>query len=377
MRNKRYFDLTKKDISLLKIEKYDNFNCALKDDNGNYYDGFKLAESEKGNAYTVCDIDFHLSATDNKYQPRLIFRRTDKNYKTTKVRKDIIPKRIISFRKGQDGYREFWTMIAFLYGYKDLIDLGEFWNRYQVVSDEEFIDYLNKRSELGELYKIKKQVDKVGVNVAVVLRSATTLKLLKEYKAKLEEFIETQASEKAVQKWLDEDGHKHRKERCMIFGLEFIKHKREGPVSGKRYDILTRIGSENEERVLMELKSPSDDIFDTDEHKTINDTTRKYSLSKALSRAIPQILEYRKNLETKKPGDPDLEKIGEKKEIKICKCVIVIGADKEDPRWRSNLRELRRSLSANLEIWTYTDLVRKLESTITNLEQSLEDLNTD
>lgn len=370
MSSKNYFDLTKNDVDSLKIEKSDVYNCVLKDNVGNYYDGFKLAESEKGKAYTVCDIDFHMSATDNKYQPRLIFRRTDKNYKTSRVRKDVIPKRIISFKRGQDGYREFWRMVAFLYEYKGLVDLGEFQDRYQVISDEEFTEYLNKKDELGELHKVKSQIDQVGINVAMALQSATTLKLLKQYKAKLEEFIKSKVNEKIVQNWLDEDKYKYRRERCMIFGLEFIKHKREGGVSGKRYDILTRIGSESEERILIELKGPSDDIFTIKELETINDKSSEYSLSPALSRAIPQILEYRKNLEEKRTGDPELENVDEQGEIKISKCVIVIGVDrKNNPRWRKNLQELRKSLSSNLEIWTYTDLVKKLESTIINLEQ--------
>lgn len=371
---KKYFDLSKNGIESLKIAKDDSFNCVLVDKDGNYYEGFKLAESEKGNAYTVCDIDFHMSATDNKYQPRLVFRRTDNNYKTVNVRKDVIPKRIISFKHGQDGYREFWKMVAFLYKYKGLVDLGEFQDRYQVISDEEFAEYLNKKDELGELHNVKRQIDKLGINVATVLQSVTTLKLLKQYKVKLEEFIETKASETVVQNWLDEDKHKFKRERCMVFGLEFIKHKREGGVSGKRYDILTRIGSESEERILLELKSPSDDIFAIEESGTINDKSREYSLSPALSRAIPQILEYRKNLEGKRAGDPELENVGEQGEIKISKCVIVIGADNgSDPRWKNNLQELRKSLSSNLEIWTYTDLVKKMESTIINLEQDTSD----
>jgi len=69
------------------------------------------------------------------------------------------------------------------------------------------------------------------------------------------------------------------------------------------------VGSETEERVLIELKSPSDDIFDMKEVKTINDVKKEYSLSASLSRAIPQILEYKKILEDKRQEIRNLKKL--------------------------------------------------------------------
>jgi len=72
-----YFDLTapENNIENLIINKVDLFNRNLINRNTTeVYKGFILAKSPQGNRYTVCDVDFQKSATDNKFQPRLIFR---------------------------------------------------------------------------------------------------------------------------------------------------------------------------------------------------------------------------------------------------------------------------------------------------------------
>lgn len=365
MGDKKYFDLIDRDIALLSVARVDSFSCALKDDKGGVYDGFILARSVKGNALTVCDIDFHKSGTDDKYQPRIIFRRTDEKFKNKAVKSDV-KERIISFSVGVDGYREFWKMINFLKKFKDFVDTGEFGESYQVVSNDQFKKYLESKKQGGDLSGV---LDDVGPDMVLALRSASNVKILKSHKEKLEGFIGGGSSEIEVQGWLDEDDHGHREERAMIFGLEFINHKREGGASGKRYDLLTRIGSHSEERVLIELKGPKEDVFDIKKKKTINNKTLEYNLSDSLSRAMPQILEYKRLLEEKSAGDPELEKIGEDKKLHIAKCIIIIGSHKEDSRWKENLRSLRNSLNSSLEIWTYTDLINKLDSTIKNLER--------
>ena len=133
MAEKKYFDLTNEqnDLSNLSVEKYSWQNCQLKDDNGVVYDGFKLAKSVKGNNFTICDIDFHKSDNDQKYQARLIFRKTDTDLQDKKARSNVDHIRI-SFKTGQDGYREFWKMIAFLNDWRKIIDLGEFDNYFTV-----------------------------------------------------------------------------------------------------------------------------------------------------------------------------------------------------------------------------------------------------
>ncbi|MDZ7693965.1 MAG: hypothetical protein U5K69_23080 [Balneolaceae bacterium] len=85
------------------------------------------------------------------------------------------------------------------------------------------------------------------------------IQTLKEYRDFLKNNLNK--NETFIQDWLDEKDGKYRKQRCLIFGLEFIDHKREGELSRKRFDILTRSSMSKNEYVIFELKSPSDEIF--------------------------------------------------------------------------------------------------------------------
>ncbi len=372
MSDQKYFDLTNPESGLEKLKiipqssPYSTvYNCDLIDDNGVVYKGFLLAKTPKGEAFTVCDVDFHKSSSDKKCHPRLTFRKTKSDFtdkKTTINSEDVR----ISFDSGQDGYREFWKMINFLFRFEHLVDLGE---SYQVVSDKGFYEYANNKENFGSFSKALEHVKNIGLESGVFISAALTLKMLEENKVKLDGFIREKTGEKLIQNWLDGDDHKHRGERCLIFGLEFVSHYREGGSSGKRYDILTRIGIDSEERVLIELKGADADAFDVESKKTINEVSKEYRLSDELSRAIPQILEYKRNLEAKPEGDPELERVGEQNKVRIAKCVIVIGSLRsDDKRWMRNFEELKKSFNSVLEIWTYTDLQNKLDATISNLK---------
>lgn len=363
-----YFDLTvaENDIDSLTINRQDHFDCTLVNhDTGETYKGFVLAKSPGGNNFTICDTEFKRSGTDNKYQPRLIFRRVDNQFNDVNAPSSSRSRRI-PFSDGSDGYREFWKMISFLFRFKELIDFGEFDGTYQVISADQFKEYMNNSANIDEITRV---AGDLGVEISELLRTKSTLKLLKSYRDKLQEFIDSDASEKDVQNWLDEDGHKYRQQRCMIFGLEYIDFQREGSVSSKKFDVLTRVGSDNIDHVLIELKSPADDIFEVTQADSINSPTSTYHIHKSLARAIPQILEYKSTIELKPAGDAELEKIGIKGKARIGKCIIVIGKHSDDARWKVNRDNLVQSLGSTLEIWTYSDLLNKLDSTIDNLER--------
>jgi hypothetical protein len=161
-----------------------------------------------------------------------------------------------------------------------------------------------------------------------------------------------------------------KKSRCLIFGLEFIDHKREGQVSSKRFDVLTRISEGRNEYVLIELKSPRSDFFKIVETKNDNNgRSTEYHLSDDTARSVPQISDYRNYLEN--ANDIEWEKIG-LPEGKVSKCLILIGTRKlGDPVWEDHYSNLRKTLSNSIEIMTYTDLVQKLDTTIKNLKENL------
>ncbi len=162
-----------------------------------------------------------------------------------------------------------------------------------------------------------------------------------------------------------------RKSRCLIFGLDYTNYKTEVQDSGgKRLDLLTsRIGGNA--YVTIEMKSPNVDIFKIETKLNNNGgQSTKYRLSDELARAIPQVLWYRRNYENS-PSPDIIEKAGIENGAVFDKCIILIGKKKSDEKWMENFILLKKSLSSSLEIWTYTDLIEKLETTIQNLNNNL------
>lgn len=159
-----YIDLTNPDTDLSDyLIRADGFNCKLCDGAGTGYKGFLLAKSEKGNAYTICNVDFQWSQKDGKYPPRITLRRTDANLQDKVVRKDQAFA-TVSFESGTDGYREFWQMTAFLSKFKDVIDVGKFFEKYQVVTKESVVDSLKAREPDDRMEEIAKYVEESGLH---------------------------------------------------------------------------------------------------------------------------------------------------------------------------------------------------------------------
>jgi hypothetical protein len=143
-----YYDLTTQDISSLLIEKIDAFSCVIKDSNWNTYQGFLLGKSPTWSALTVCDIDFHPWA-DWLYKPRIVLRRTNKEYIDKSVPLNSITQRI-SLQNSDDWCDNFWTMVSFLRSFREIIDLGSFEKTYQAITREqlESLLYSNEQASL-------------------------------------------------------------------------------------------------------------------------------------------------------------------------------------------------------------------------------------
>lgn len=163
-----YIDLTAEEDISLKY-KLDNrgFTCVLTDinprSNKKDYRGFILAKSNKGNAFTVCDIDFEYSTTDEKFAPRLTFCRTNASLET----KQVSPNNdysIVSFRSGKDGYREFWKMIAFLSGFKNILDEKIFQWEYRLTTDEDIITTIQSKKDNSRAAYLAQIIEKSGIN---------------------------------------------------------------------------------------------------------------------------------------------------------------------------------------------------------------------
>ena len=121
----RYIDLTNPEIDInnYRVDATSCFNCRLSDCIAEY-DGFILGRSSKGNAITICDVDFH-SSTNGKYVPRLTFRRTDSRMHDKKVTGGNLFQRI-DLSTEVYGRVNFWKMTKFLEAFSEVVDTGDF-----------------------------------------------------------------------------------------------------------------------------------------------------------------------------------------------------------------------------------------------------------
>lgn len=167
MDNKLRIDLTDKDCDLSQyiVSQISPFECAILNGRNQTirYDGFILAKSSKGKAFTVCDVNFHYSNSDSKFPVRLTFRRTDENFVDKSVPGDKIVQRI-SFDSGEDGYREFWKMIAFLEKFREIFDIGIFFDDYRIVRDEDLLSLINKKVDAEKLDGVLKLLQESNIN---------------------------------------------------------------------------------------------------------------------------------------------------------------------------------------------------------------------
>lgn len=214
--------------------------------------------------------------------------------------------------------------------------------------------------------------------------SKIQIEVLAQHKEFLEKNLDK--NETFIQNWIDwkiddnwnkisltqEEEKKYRKSRCLIFWLEFISHKSQWELSRKRFDILTRLSEDRNEHVIIELKSPCEDVFNVKEIDNINWwKSTEYHLSSDMARSIPQISHYKSSIENKSESDDDFQRIWIQK-WKVVKSIIIIWTRKyDDPIWEENFVSLQRTFSNGLEIMTYTDLIKKLDTTLKNLKDNL------
>ena len=96
-----------------------------------------------------------------------------------------------------------------------------------------------------------------------------------------------------------------------------------------------------------------------------------YHLSKALDRAIAEVLDYKKQYE--ECQTEELARMGINRKMPVSKCVIVIGKRLDSVLWRENSDRIRQSLNG-IEHLTYHDLIDRLENSIANLERHVTSL---
>jgi len=382
-----YIDLTDPNVNLenYRIEAT-GFNCALRDDDQNYK-GFLLAKSKLGNAYTICGVDFHYSQTDGKYPPRLTFRRTNANLQDKAVRKDM-EYATVTFQGGEDGYREFWQMVAFLSKFKELGDLSEFFGKYQVVSKDSVVVSLKQREVGDRMEEVAKYVEESGLSDA----DMSELLAVRARRQDVEEFYQLlhdedgyrSAYRTAHQAEIKGRGgeaiwHHFLKSRQWIFGLsldlrfieDFLDEQSVGmPNTEGRGDPTADMLGYSDYTVLVELKTPDTDVFTAE--KTSNARTNTWSFTPEFIEGFSQCLAQKTDWEKASPHK-DMVKDGERLDRGIIRTIdpqviyIVGNKEREVPRSSREIAvELKRDTlerfirnNRNVNIISYDELYKR------------------
>jgi hypothetical protein len=154
------FNLLKDELSRLEIkENQAKNNCLIhdKNDTSKYYNAFILQDNPK--TKIICEVSFYKSSITSRYTPRPTFKKTDSTgeIKQTDYKKPVI----IAFKESEQAIY-FWRLIGFLNSFKDVVDLGEFEQSFQVVSKNAyFIEFANKgdREKVEEIKELILKAD--------------------------------------------------------------------------------------------------------------------------------------------------------------------------------------------------------------------------
>lgn len=311
-----YIDLTKNfDLSGVVI-KQSSFECLL-EKSGHVYKGFILAKSEKGEAYTICDVNFRWSNTDRKYATRLIFRRTNKQLQDKKVKSDSFFQRI-PFNAGEDGYREFWKMLGFLGTFNKLVDVGDFHQEFRTVSENDLVIHITDKSESERIPAILEPAQKAGIDADDIRNGVTQkerqtdIEVFEKLLVNQDSYRDIYRSENNITKKGDEaTWHHFLKNHKWIFGLSldlrFIEDILDeqsigNPSSDNKGNPMVDMMGISDYTVLIELKTPETDIFTR--KKTTKARANTWSFTddfiEGFSQCLAQKSDWNKNSENKR-----------------------------------------------------------------------------
>lgn len=190
------FDLVDGDLSKLTIKKSVKDNCYITDGNNNY-GGFIL--SKLIDTQTICEVVFFPASTSGLSIPRLTF---SKIQPSKGVVKDALnPEKVrISFSDKTDGVYEFWKLIGFLSRFKELVDLGDFDDKYSIIGADDVVLHLKDLKEVDRIREIAGYIQKTEVQIDDLV-SAT---LITKRKETLEVFSKLMDNEGAILAYYEE-----------------------------------------------------------------------------------------------------------------------------------------------------------------------------
>lgn len=377
----KMFSLVANDITTLQInENNEKTNCYLIDSNGDYYGGFELVN--KRNSKTICKVLFIKSTITGKYLPRIEFRKIDDSGESKQPKgKDII----IKFSESEEVLN-FWKMIDFLQGFKEIVDLGELKKHYKAVSfDNYIIEFKTKSQEekVKELIELAENSKLSNNEIKVIIKNQRKRIIfgfycfLKRYDIKSKNPFEYYREDRKINESGEEViWHHFFKENDWIIGLntdirfirDFLSEQKIGTENsqGKGSPKLDLLGI-SYFTTLIELKTSNTKIFKT--AKSSNSRTNTWDFTtdfiEAYSQTLSQRTEIHKNKEI-------IEETGKKLDTEVHrildpKSVLIFGnRNIEFPHNRSVensiksdcFERFRRDIR-NLEIITYDELFER------------------
>jgi len=176
------FDLVDGDISKLTIKRSIKENCYITDGVSNY-GGFILSKLK--DTQTICEVVFFPSSTNGLYIPRLTFCKIQPS--KGEVKDALNPEKVrISFSDKTEGVYEFWKLIGFLSRFKELVDLGDFDDKYSVIGSDDVVLHLQDLVEGDRIKEIAGYIQKTGVRIddlvsaTLITRRNETLKVFRK-----------------------------------------------------------------------------------------------------------------------------------------------------------------------------------------------------
>jgi hypothetical protein len=375
------FNLDQDDITKLLIkENSDKNNCFLQSTKGEIYGGFIIYETK--NTKTICKVTFFKSRQSQKYRPRLEFRKVNNKGETKKPNKEDI---IIKFSENEE-VKNFWILIDFLDGFKELVDTGDFQKKYKAISFTNYIQEFNTKTEQEKNLELMQLVENTKLSnedVKSILynhRKKAILGfyyLLKNHNVQLENAFEYyRSSRRILEKGEEVIWHHFLKENDWIIGLnvdvKFIRDLLSEQKVGEENSLGT--GSPKVDLLgisyfttLIELKTSKTKIFK--ENKTSKSRSNTWDFTSDFIEAYSQTLAQRTEISSKKDFIDENKTILDTKKNRILdpKSILIIGNRNVefqhnrnlDNEYKSDCFERFRRDSRNIEIITFDELFER------------------
>ena len=383
------FDLTKNDIKTIGIFKNPmDSNCYIAeiDNKIKIYTGFILRNGPR--AQTICGVSFYPSSESGKNIPRLEFKVIKTKTGDVKESSSSDFVRIAFNYTGDDGdgCDEFWEMINFLSGFKDLVDVGSFKGKYKVVDTGDYIAVFKTKTEVEQVRELSKMIQDSGLTDSTIRKA-----LSDKRKDSLVVFEQLLIEKVSFDKYKEKHSIKEAGEECVwhhflesnpwILGLSVdIRFIREFYPEVK-VGIPNTVGSGSPEvdmvgirdyTVLVELKTSETEIFTERKSNTSRANTWSFSekFIDGVSQCLGQKFDWDKKHRTKDLINSVTEEILSQDEIRTVdpKTIFIIGNKKkqlpqdlktQENFWKRDTFERFRRNSRNVEVITYDELYER------------------